>query len=81
MWNGASSLDREITEFRFCDLLYCFCGLEKPHNSLNLLTIEALENSYGITGASQVLLMIKNLPMQETQEMCVQSLSQEDPLE
>ena len=55
MWNGASSLDREIIEFRFCDL-------EKPHNSLNLFTIEALENFCGIIGASQMLLVIKNLP-------------------
>ena len=62
MWNGASSLDREIIEFRFCDLLYCFCDLEKPHNSLNLFTIEALENFCGIIGASQMLLVIKNLP-------------------
>ena len=31
---------------------------------------------------SQVTLMVKNpLPMQETQEMWVQSLNQEDPLE
>ena len=62
VWNGASSLDREIIEFRFCDLLYCFCDLEKPHNSLNLFTIEALENFCGIIGASQMLLVIKNLP-------------------
>ena len=62
MWNGASSLDREIIEFRFWDLLYCICDREKPHNSLNLFTIEALENFYGIIGASQVLLVIKNLP-------------------
>ena len=34
-----------------------------------------------MSGTSQVVLMVKGLPMQEMQEMWVQSLGQEDPLE
>ena len=41
------------------------------------------ESAVGIhmSGTSQVVLMVKGLPMQEMQEMWVQSLGQEDPLE